>query len=240
MIKKAALITGATGEIGGAVAVHLSEKGYDLLITGRDQAKLKKIAGACSSSVTIIVDVTKKEGLKDIIDEANKIKQLDVVFFNHGVHKRNPIAEMSEEDILLMLNLHLISTILLTKRLLPLMLKKASNKEAQKAIIFMGSVSSKLSMKNNAVYGAAKHGLRGFSGALFEEIREEGIKVSTLCPGYINSRDHNHAVLDEDKMIQVSDIVKAVDFIVGAVMRKLLHIIYGILKHGRDFDPSLV
>lgn len=58
-----------------------------------------------------------------------------------------------------------------------------------------------------------KHALKAHADSLFEEIRESGIKVSTLFPGYINSREHTHANLDPNKMIQVNDIVLAVEFL---------------------------
>ena len=213
-----ALITGAARGLGRAVAKHLSQKGYDLLVTSRSQAGLQSLANECPTKVqTCPVDLADmNKGVSTLCQAADKLPRLDLLFFSHGIHIRGLVSELPEADVNLMLQLHLLSTISITHRLLPKVQASATNDPDKQAIIFMGSVSSKLAMKKNSIYAAAKHGLFGFANALYEEVREDGIKVSTICPGYIDSRAHTHAKLDPSKMIQIADIVETVDFIMNA------------------------
>ena len=65
------------------------------------------------------------------------------------------------------------------------------------------------------MYSSTKHGVRGFSGSLFEDVREAGIKVCNISPGYVNTEMHKGSShLDAEKMIQPKDIAETVKFVI--------------------------
>jgi|GEM_PF-4804731 len=211
MILGRALVTGASNGIGRAVAVQLSEKGYDLVLVSRNQKGLAETAALCKTDAIIIAtDLSSPDAIMQLIKRIQDLDRLDVIFYSHGVHQRVPFLEESVEAMQHDYQLYVSSILQIDNALLPMIIK--SKNSLSQAIIYMGSVSSVLSSANNGSYAMCKHALKAHAESLFEEVRETGVKISTLFPGYINSREHTHAQLDPNKLIQVSDIVLAVEF----------------------------
>ena len=101
---------------------------------------------------------------------------------------------------------------ILAKEFLPAMIKKGEG-----AVINIGSVSGKSGEANSAAYSASKFGLIGFTQSLFEEVREHGIKVTVILPGFVDTPmipPVKH--LDRSKMIQANDVAQAVLYILNA------------------------
>ena len=99
----------------------------------------------------------------------------------------------------------------LAKALLPNMIDKREG-----AVINIGSVSGKTGEANGAAYSASKFGLIGFTQSLYEEVREHGIKVAVILPGFVDTPmipPVKH--LDRSKMIQPEDIADAVMFVLN-------------------------
>jgi len=80
----------------------------------------------------------------------------------------------------------------------------------QGVYVFIGSISAKMGMAGSGAYCAAKHGLDGFAEALFEEVREQGVKVVRIHPGYVNTEMVGGPGLDTSKMIQPEDVAELV------------------------------
>ena len=98
---------------------------------------------------------------------------------------------------------------LLAKLLLPDMIAKCEG-----AIINIGSVSGKTGEANGAAYSASKFGLIGFTQSLFEEVREYGIKVAVILPGFVDTPlIPPNRQLDRSKMIRAEDVAEAVRYI---------------------------
>jgi short-subunit dehydrogenase len=101
---------------------------------------------------------------------------------------------------------------ILAQRLLPAMIEKGEG-----AVINIGSVSGKSGEAEGAAYSASKFGLIGFTQSLYEEVRERGIKVAVILPGFVDTPmipPVKH--LDRSKMIQADDVAKAVQFVLNA------------------------
>lgn len=190
---------------------------------GRNQSKLEQLSSDVRhSSLEIEIIKTDLSNFSEIPNIINNLDKkygyLDYMFLNHGCHHRGNIKNLAWEEILKMLQLNLVAIVSLIKHAIPLLLKAREFRLNQQAIIAMGSMSSKLAMKNNSGYCASKHGVIGFMNAIFEDLREDGIKTSTICPGYINSRAHSHLDMEQDKMIQVKDIIDTLDYILKCEM----------------------
>jgi 3-hydroxy acid dehydrogenase/malonic semialdehyde reductase len=119
-------------------------------------------------------------------------------------------ADLDEWNQVLMVNL--VNTMRLTQKMVYYL--KQSKPDA--AVITIGSIAGTMSMSNAAAYGASKHGIRGFSVNLFEDLREHGIKVSVIQPGMVNTPMVNdNDKLDQSKMIQVEDIADCVMYVLN-------------------------
>jgi short-subunit dehydrogenase len=98
---------------------------------------------------------------------------------------------------------------LLAKHLVPAMIEKGGG-----AVINIGSVSGKSGEVNGAAYSASKFGLIGFTQSLYEEVREHGIKVSVILPGFVDTPlIPPNKQLDRSKMIQADDVAQAVLYV---------------------------
>jgi NAD(P)-dependent dehydrogenase (short-subunit alcohol dehydrogenase family) len=87
-------------------------------------------------------------------------------------------------------------------------------RDRRRAIINIASISGKMSFGGAAVYAASKHALVGFTGSLYEDVREAGIKVCAICPGFVNTgMASRNPDLDPSRMIQPEDVARAVLFV---------------------------
>jgi short-subunit dehydrogenase len=104
------------------------------------------------------------------------------------------------------LRVNLWATMVLTKLVLPSMIERRSG-----TIVNICSLAGLTGKAGEAVYAAAKFGVRGFSQSVFEEVREYGIKVSTICPGYVDTAliPPNRRV-HRSKMLSPEDVAEAV------------------------------
>ena len=88
------------------------------------------------------------------------------------------------------------------------------NAKREGAVINIGSVSGKTGEANGAAYSASKFGLIGFTQSLYEEVREQGIKVSVILPGFVDTPlIPPNRQLDRSKMIQAEDVAHAVQYV---------------------------
>lgn len=215
--KKVIIITGASRGIGKECALKLSNKDSVLVLIARKDKELDLVAKECillgAEVEKLTIDLSDIQDLKTKIN--NIIKQygkVDVLVNNAGIWHEAPFekGDMEEWDIALDVNLK--SAIHLTRYCLEGMQTESENK----AIIFIGSTASKKTYAGGTNYCAAKFGLLGFANSLFEDIREKGIKVSSILPGVVNTDMHkDDPKLDPEKMIQPQDVAKTVEFILS-------------------------
>ena len=137
---------------------------------------------------------------------------VDFLINNAGWGKRAPVVRSRVDDWDQTFRLNLRAPMILAKELLPAMIKKGEG-----AVINIGSVSGKSGEANGAAYSASKFGLIGFTQSLYEEVREHGIKVAVILPGFVDTPmipPVKH--LDRSKMIQAEDVAQAVLYILNA------------------------
>lgn len=207
-----ALITGASRGIGQAVALRLAQAGAATVLAARTEQQLHEVAEAvCVSgaeALAVPTDVTSDHQLEALVNAAlARFGRIDILVNNAGGGPpRTPVVKARTADWQWTLRTNLWATMMLTKLVLPSMIARQSG-----AIVNICSLAGLTGKAGEAAYAAAKFGIRGFSQSLFEEVREHGIKVSTICPGYVDTVliPPNRRV-DRDKMLSPADVAEAV------------------------------
>lgn len=211
---KVALITGAGRGIGKAVALTLAQSGCRVVLTARTVSQLEEVQREVESrrgaAVAIAGDLTRDEDIERLVTESQKrFGMVDILINNAGWGKRASVARASIADWDQTFRLNLRAPMILAQRLLPAMIEKREG-----AVINIGSVSGKTGEANGAAYSASKFGLIGFTQSLYEEVREHGIKVSVILPGFVDTPlIPPNRQLDRSKMIQADDIAQSVLYI---------------------------
>lgn len=180
---KIVCITGASRGLGEALARAFDAQGCRLVLASRNQARIDALGASLSDAISVQTDVCIREDLDRLVDAAvGEFGRLDVIVNNAGLAVYGPAESTSEEAVHQMIDTNLKGVIFGSQAAYRVM-------KAQRAghIINISSIAGKLHLPNEAVYNASKWGVNGFSGTLALEARAYGVKVSTICPGGINT-----------------------------------------------------
>ena len=181
MTTKTALITGAAGGMGSEIARQLAAAGFHCLLTGRREGPLEEVveaiqaAGGTASAHPL--DVTDSEQVQALA-ERREDETLDALICCAGDWLIKPLEEVTDAEIEHILAVNLLGPILMARTFLP-QLRRSENA----TILNIGSIASMRYVSQISIYTAAKTGLRGFTGALAEELRPERIRCVLLSPG---------------------------------------------------------
>ena len=179
---KKALVTGASGGIGGAIANALYAAGASVAISGRSQEKLDAIAaGMGERAHGIACDISQLDTLDGLIASAEeKLGGLDILVCNAGVTKDTLALRMKDEDWQQVIDVNLTAGFRLARAATKNMLKRRAGR-----IIFITSVVGWSGNAGQTNYCASKAGLTGMSKALAQEVAARGITVNCIAPGFI-------------------------------------------------------
>lgn len=213
LAERVAIVTGASRGIGRAVAHALARHRVHVALVARTADALAPIARECEGSgaraLPIAADLSQPEAARGIVEQAVRgLGGLHFLVNNAGVFGGGAAdtADLARWDRTLDLNLRALMH--LTRHALP-----EIEKHERGAVVNIASMSGKQSHAGSADYCASKHGVIGFSGSVFEDVREKGIKVCAICPGFVNTDMVASAGLDAQRMIQPEDIAEAVLFV---------------------------
>jgi short-subunit dehydrogenase len=186
-MKSVAVLTGASRGIGSAIAQDLAAR-YSVIVLGaRDRAGLEETArnvrAANGKPVLVAVDVRTEEGRNALIAAAEAEGDIEVLINNAGIEVAVPVMEQSAAEIEAQLDVNLRAPILLTRGVLPGMVKRGRG-----SIVMVSSMSGKSPTPYNSVYSASKFGLNGFAGSLQFELRGTGVNVGVVCPGFVSGK----------------------------------------------------
>ena len=210
---KIALVTGAGRGIGKAVALSLPQSGCRVILAARTRAQLeevhREIRDRGGEALVVVADLTRDEDIQQLVESSRSWGAVDILINNAGWGKRAPVVKGNIDDWDRTFRVNLRAPMILAKQLLPKMIAKGEG-----AVINIGSVSGKTGEANGAAYSASKFGLIGFTQSLYEEVREHGIKVAVILPGYVDTPlIPPNRQLDRSKMIQADDIAQAVHYV---------------------------
>ena len=183
---KNCLITGATGALGSSLAHQLSNRGCNLLLTGRDSNKLcslKKELDGFSKVYCIPTDLICSLSTMDLIKYTETVFDIDILINSAGLFMIKDIEKVSDVDIEEYIQLNVISIYKLCRHFSNGMKKRKWGK-----IVNIGSSSSYVGFKGGSLYCMTKHAVLGLSRALCEELKEYNVQVMCVSPGSMKSK----------------------------------------------------
>jgi NADP-dependent 3-hydroxy acid dehydrogenase YdfG len=206
---KTAIITGASRGLGEACSRALVQKGAKVYGLARSLTKLNKIQRQIGDGFTPVrIDITNATSIQNWVDDTFSKKHFpDILINNAGSGHFGKVDEMQQEKWYSMVDTNINGIFELTSRIVPLM------KQAPKSshIINIGSILGTLGNPEMSGYCATKFAIRGFSEALFKELRYDNIKVSCINPGSIETNFFEDAgVTPHEHMLQPEDIADTV------------------------------
>ena len=182
---KSALVTGASGGIGSAVARALHNQGAELIINGTRSSELEKLAAELGNKVHVLQgDLADTNSIGCLAEEAEKISDngIDILVNNAGITRDNLLVRLSDQDLMDVINLNLIAGFHLTRKIIRGMMKRKWGR-----VIGISSVVGITGNAGQTNYAAAKAGMIGFSKALALEVASRGITVNNIAPGFIKT-----------------------------------------------------
>lgn len=211
---KTALLTGATGGLGQAIAKKFAEEGYRLILVDFDAGRLADMASGYQGATTHVLDQRDNAAVARFCDEVIEQGQpVDVALVNAGMLKIGNVTAISRQDMLDQLQVNLIATSLMIQSLASRM-----SRDRKGHIVATVSMGGIVSLKGSATYSASKFGLRGLLWGLRDELLAEGVHVTGIYPAGIDTPLLRHEARHGGSALNfVGDPVK-VDDVVDAIM----------------------
>ena len=216
---KNAIITGASKGIGKAIALRLAKSGVNVAIAARTQTDLdrtvKEIKATAGVKVLgIAADVAKLEDLQNLVDRTMEhFGGVDILVNNAGVSSQYPFEQQPIEDLEKLAHTNYLGYVRLIRLVINHMIEKKSG-----AIINMvsGSTLCDPIPKTFLTYSSLKVGLRAFLKGLFWEMRDHGIKVTSILPGVVDTdltgKLQNITAEQKDRLMSADTVVDMVMF----------------------------
>ncbi|MBE7035258.1 MAG: SDR family oxidoreductase [Ruminococcaceae bacterium] len=231
---KVAVLTGAGGGIGSAIADMLFSLGCRLVLMGRNEAKLKQTAKG-RECLILPGDLCDDAYIQNTIDKTVKAYGgIDYLINNAGVAQAGPFEDVSMEDYDRVMNTNVRAPFLMCKTALPHLMKSSCA-----TIINIASVTAHQGYALQSVYAASKHALLGFSKALSKEYYEKGVRVHVISPGavFTDMVKISRPDLTGVGMLLPEDIAETVSYLIK--MRDSAAVIDEIQLHRETKEPFM-
>lgn len=207
---KAAIVTGGTKGIGRGIAEALVREGVNVCISSRHEAEIEGAVsdmGGLSEAQVVgaVCDVRDYDEVKALIDHTvAELGGVDILINNAGIGIFGKVEEFAPEDFRAVLETNLCGVFYCCHEAIPQMKKRGGG-----YIINISSLAGVNAHPRMAAYNASKFGLNGFSEALMQEVRHDGIKVSYIMPGSVNTEfGGDEPSAEKDWQLQPEDIAR--------------------------------
>lgn len=213
---KVVFISGASSGIGALTAAKLAERGAVPILTGRNGDRLSEIAAALGGRCSVFqMDVTDNEQVVQTVEAAvAKHGKIDILLNNAGYGKFESFTEMPIESFDLMMDTNYMGVVRCTKAVLPHMLERKTGH-----IVNIASMAGKIGSAKSTAYTATKHAVLGFTNSLRMELREQGIRVSAVNPGPIDTPFFSLADPSGTYVKNVSWFMMKPEYVVKSIIR---------------------
>lgn len=192
------MVTGASSGIGRTTAIECSKMGASVIITARNEERLKATFDSLSTEYAqshqmILADLSSEEGVNALVDE---LPHLDGVSLNAGIVKTLPVKFINKDDLTEVLNVNMMGPILLAQRLLK---KKKITKGS--SVVFTSSIGGvMISTVGNTMYGVSKGGLNAFMKGMALEMASVGIRSNSVNPGFVATSILSAGTISEEQL----------------------------------------
>ena len=224
MNHKVALVTGASGGIGSAIAVALAQNGYAVAIgcrnTAAGEAVAEQIRALGCTALVCPADVSDAQSVHTMVASARTLGEIDLLVPAAGIAYQNLFQYTDEETYDRIMNTNVKGAYLVAKEVLPHMISRQSG-----SIIFLSSIWGEVGGSLEVVYSASKAALIGLTKALAKEVGPSGIRVNCVSPGVIRTpmttplgEETLDALADETPLCRIGtpeEVADAVVFLAG-------------------------
>ena len=250
MKDKVVIITGASSGIGAELARQLGRMSAKLVLAARNEEKLLAVAEHLHGAVIVPTDVTDEAQCKRLIDTAIKqFGKIDILVNNAGISQWamfEDITDISLFKTIMDVNFH--GTVYCTHHALPHL------KKSKGLIVGISSLTGKVGVPTRTAYSASKHAMEGFLNALRIEQMENGVDISIISPGFVQSEVRKNAIgvdgnpigkshLDESSIMTVEEAVMAIivamekrkrDVIIASARSRLMPLLKAFMPQRLD------
>lgn len=176
------VVTGATRGIGRATALELGRRGSVVVAAGRDEAEGRAVARGTGGS-WVRADLRDPGSAEEIVGRTlERHGRLDAVVANAGVGYAGDLGDMAPEKIRELVELNLLAPLLLARAAVGPMRERGAG-----SLLFVTSIAGALGVPGESVYSATKAGIETFAAVLREEVRADGLVVTTVLPGVVDT-----------------------------------------------------
>jgi NAD(P)-dependent dehydrogenase (short-subunit alcohol dehydrogenase family) len=189
------VVTGSSSGIGEACALRLARAGHQVIAGVRREADGERLVAAARSITPTLLDITDTSQIDALAGRLDELAPagLDGLVNNAGIARGGPIEFLPLEEWRTQLEVNVVGQVAVTKALIPLL------RRAQGRVVFIGSISGRVSTPLLGPYGASKHAIEAIAESLREELRPWKIAVSVVAPGAVRTPiwDKGRAYADE-------------------------------------------
>lgn len=251
MSRKTIWITGASSGIGEACAYRFANANVNLILTATRVEALEKVRNKCialgADCKILTCDLSDLNKIPELVDDALKcFGTIDILFNNAGISQRGLTGDTLFEVDKKIMDINFFAPVLITKLVLPYMLKNGGG-----TIAVTSSIAGKFGFQLRSAYSASKHALYGFFETLQAEYYDKNIRVVMVCPGFVNTNisynaletsGKKHSVLDERQAGGMTP-EKAAKKIVNAINKQKPEVFVGgyelLMVYFKRFLPGL-
>jgi 3-oxoacyl-[acyl-carrier protein] reductase len=209
---KVAVITGASAGMGAAAARALVAEGAPVVLGARRRDRLDAlVAELGNSAVSVEMDVRDPEASRQLVDRAlDRFGRLDILIANAGIGAYGGIMDLSDDQLSVMMDTNVAGTVWPIRAAVPHFLEAGKGD-----IVIVASVAGLRGAGDEAVYAATKFAQVGLAGGLDRELREKGIRISTICPGgtateFAMGAGRAPDMPGLDEMLRAEDVAEAI------------------------------
>lgn len=179
-----ALITGGGTGLGLEIARAMAQAGARVILVGRREEVLREAAASIGErAVWLTHDVAQVERADELVEQATRVAGEPTILVNNaGIHLKKPALEITDTEMLTVLQTHLLGAFALTRAAVPAMQRRGGG-----SVLFISSMAALFGIPQVAAYSAAKSALTGLIHSLAVELSPGGVRVNGIAPGWIET-----------------------------------------------------
>lgn len=214
-----AVITGASQGIGATIAAGLAKDGYRVVMIARNKEKLEKVCsnilemkGDIQNPILLPIDITDYDQLNDELIKINGEHGPIEILVNSAAMFIDGSLEESIDRYKEIINTNLVAQYAILKVIVEIMKNQRSG-----YIFNIASRAGKYGFSGGGIYGSTKFALVGLTESLYRELSPLGIRITSLCPGWVNTQMAKECgtPFQDDEMVQPSDLLNTIRYLLG-------------------------